>query len=56
MSGSVGAGFGLMGLVGIVGLAAMALLIYWYAQPGNAGDNQYGPPPPLMTPDTSAPA
>ena len=54
MSGSVGTGFGLMGLVGIVGIAAMALLIYWYAQPGSAGDNQFGPPPPLMTPDTSA--
>ncbi|HEY8698781.1 MAG TPA: DUF805 domain-containing protein [Rhizomicrobium sp.] len=25
--------------------AAGVLLIYWYAQPGMAGDNEYGPPP-----------
>lgn len=25
--------------------AAAVLLIYWYAQPGMAGDNEYGPPP-----------
>ena len=56
MSGSVGVGIGLMGLVGIIGLAAMVLLIYWYAQPGTAGDNQYGPPPASAPPSTSAPA
>jgi uncharacterized membrane protein YhaH (DUF805 family) len=27
-------------------LAAAVLLIYWYIQPGDAGDNAYGPPPP----------
>jgi uncharacterized membrane protein YhaH (DUF805 family) len=26
--------------------AAAVLLIYWYAQPGAAGDNEYGSPPP----------
>jgi uncharacterized membrane protein YhaH (DUF805 family) len=26
--------------------AAAVLLIYWYAQPGVAGDNEYGSPPP----------
>lgn len=26
--------------------AAAVLLIYWYAQPGMTGDNEYGPPPP----------
>ena len=29
----------------ILALAAAALLIYWYAQPGTAGQNQYGPDP-----------
>ncbi len=56
MSGSVGVGFGLMGLVVIIGLAAMALLIYWYAQPGTAGDNRYGPAPASVPPGTSVPA
>lgn len=54
MSGSVGVGVTLMGVVTIIGLAATVLLIYWYAQPGTSGDNRFGPPPPLMTPDTTA--
>ena len=54
MSGSIGLGFGLMGLVGLVGLAAAVLLIYWYAQPGTAGDNQFGPPPTFMSTGTAA--
>ena len=45
MSGSVGFGFVLMGLIWLACLAAFALLIYWYAQPGTAGDNQFGPAP-----------
>jgi uncharacterized membrane protein YhaH (DUF805 family) len=53
ITGSIGLGFGLLGLVGLVGLAAAVLLIYWYAQPGTAGDNQFGPPPPLMTTGTT---
>ncbi len=35
-------------------LAAVAcdiLIIYWLAQPGQTGDNQYGPPPPAWTPN-----
>ncbi len=41
-------------LLPILTLAAAALLIYWYAQPGTAGDNSYGPPPPQVTPDSAA--
>lgn len=38
----------------IVALGALALLIYWYAQPGNPGSNQYGPPPAdTATPSTA---
>ncbi|MDE3115056.1 MAG: DUF805 domain-containing protein [Pseudomonadota bacterium] len=37
--------FGLVMLLPIVTLAAVALLIYWYAQPGDAGENRFGPPP-----------
>ncbi|MBU6444991.1 MAG: DUF805 domain-containing protein [Alphaproteobacteria bacterium] len=37
--------FGLALLLPIVTLAAMALLIYWYAQPGDTGGNLFGPPP-----------
>lgn len=32
-------------LLPILSLAAAALLIYWYAQPGTPGQNQYGPDP-----------
>jgi len=32
-------------LLPILSLAAAALLIYWYAQPGTVGQNQYGPDP-----------
>jgi len=45
LSGSVGFGFVLMGLIWLACLAALALLVYWFAQPGTPGDNQYGPPP-----------
>lgn len=42
-------GLGLMlftgSLLWLVSLAAAVLLIYWYAQPGTAGPNQYGPEP-----------
>jgi uncharacterized membrane protein YhaH (DUF805 family) len=30
---------------GLATLAAWVLLIYWYAQPGTAGQNAYGPDP-----------
>jgi len=45
LSGSVGFGFVLMGVIWLACLAAFALLIYWYAQPGTAGNNQFGPAP-----------
>lgn len=42
-------GLGLMlftgSLLWLVSLAAAILLIYWYAQPGTSGANQYGPAP-----------
>ena len=41
-------------LLPIISLAALALLIYWYAQPGTAGDNQFGAPPTPISPDTTA--
>jgi uncharacterized membrane protein YhaH (DUF805 family) len=56
MTGSLGFGMAMMGLVGLVALGAAVLLIYWYAQPGTAGDNQFGAPPTPMAPTPSAPA
>jgi uncharacterized membrane protein YhaH (DUF805 family) len=35
----------ILSLCGLAALAAAALLIYWYAQPGTVGPNQYGPEP-----------
>ncbi len=32
-------------LLPILALAAAALLIYWYAQPGTTGQNEFGPDP-----------
>jgi uncharacterized membrane protein YhaH (DUF805 family) len=32
-------------ILGVVTLACWVLLIYWYAQPGTAGQNPYGPDP-----------
>jgi len=55
MTGSAGFGFFLMGLIWLLVLAAFVLLIYWFAQPGMAGDNQYGPPPTPMAPTPSTP-
>ncbi len=34
----------------LLSLAAVVVLIYFCAQPGEAGPNAYGPPPPLWTP------
>jgi uncharacterized membrane protein YhaH (DUF805 family) len=31
-------------LIALTGIGALVLL-YWFAQPGDQGDNQYGPPP-----------
>lgn len=41
---------GLDGLVGLVVFAASIALIYFCAQPGQPGDNAYGPPPPAFNP------
>jgi uncharacterized membrane protein YhaH (DUF805 family) len=38
------------GLVGLAYLVVTIIIIYFCAQPGQAGDNQYGPPPPVWTP------
>jgi uncharacterized membrane protein YhaH (DUF805 family) len=55
--------FGVLGLLmvfwpifGLLALAAVALLIYFCAQPGMTGANEYGPPPPLWTPHGPPPA
>jgi uncharacterized membrane protein YhaH (DUF805 family) len=36
---------GLMGLIGLVALVGALVLLYFMVIPGNAGDNEYGPPP-----------
>jgi uncharacterized membrane protein YhaH (DUF805 family) len=45
MTGSIGSLFLTATLLPLLCLAAAALLIYWYAQPGVAGPNEYGPDP-----------
>jgi len=45
MMGSLGGMFLSATLMPILSLAAAVLLIYWYAQPGTAGPNQYGADP-----------
>ncbi len=37
-------------LLGLVELVASVAIIYFCAQPGVAGDNAFGPPPPVWTP------
>jgi len=39
------------GLIGIIYLIATIAIIYFCAQPGTPGDNQFGPPPPAWTPN-----
>ncbi len=53
--------FGLFGLlfvfwpiIGLLSLAAVVLLIYFCAQPGMNGPNEYGPAPPVWTPHAPA--
>lgn len=41
-------------LVGLIPIVGWILLIYWWAQPGDATDNQYGPVPQTPTADTVA--
>jgi uncharacterized membrane protein YhaH (DUF805 family) len=49
-SGIPGSGL-LLGLLGLIMLVASVALIYFCAQPGQPGDNQYGPPPAPWTPN-----
>jgi uncharacterized membrane protein YhaH (DUF805 family) len=39
-----------LSLVGLLTLVVAVVLIYFWCQPGNAGDNVYGPPPPVFDP------
>lgn len=55
--------FGFLGLlwvfwpvIGLIWLGVMALLIYFCAQPGDPGSNEYGAPPPAWTPNSPATA
>ncbi len=43
------AGFGT--LIFLATLAALAIMIYFCAQPGAVGNNEYGPPSPIWTPN-----
>ena len=43
-------------LIGIIPLVGWAILIYWYAQPGSAGANQFGAEPKEMPPAAAATA
>ena len=40
-------------LLHVIAVIAMIVLIYFWIQPGNPGDNQYGPPPPVFDPSKS---
>ena len=49
--------FGVLGIlfvfwpiIGLISLGAVALLIYFCAQPGDPGSNEYGPVPPVWAP------
>jgi uncharacterized membrane protein YhaH (DUF805 family) len=44
-------GGGLFMLVGLANLAALGVMIYFWVQPGQTGDNQYGPAPAVWTPN-----
>ncbi len=37
-------------LINLALLVACVVLIYFWCQPGTAGDNTYGPPPPVFDP------
>lgn len=39
-----------LGLAGVACLVMSLVLIYFWVQPGNPGDNAYGPPPPVFDP------
>jgi uncharacterized membrane protein YhaH (DUF805 family) len=39
-----------LGVIGLITLVVAVVLIYFWCQPGTAGDNAYGPPPPVFDP------
>lgn len=43
-------------IIGLIWLGVACLLIYFCAQPGMPGPNEYGPPPPVWTPNGPPPA
>ena len=43
-------------VIGLISLGAVVLLIYFCAQPGMPGPNEYGPVPPVWTPNSPATA
>ena len=43
-----GPSFALLSLLNIAVFVAMVVLIYFWCQPGDAGSNAYGPPPPVF--------
>jgi uncharacterized membrane protein YhaH (DUF805 family) len=43
-----------MSLLELASLAAVVVLVYFCAQPGTAGPTEYGPPPPVWTPEGPA--
>ncbi len=40
-------------VVGIITFVTVIVMIYFWVQPGDAGDNVYGPPPPIFDPSRS---
>ena len=42
---------GLFMLLALANLAALGVMIYFWVQPGQTGDNQYGPAPAVWTPN-----
>lgn len=41
-----------LGIAGVATLVVSVVLIWFWSQPGNPGDNAYGPPPPVFNPAT----
>jgi uncharacterized membrane protein YhaH (DUF805 family) len=40
-----------MWLISLLSLAALIVIIYFCAQPGDAGSNPFGPVPPVFSPN-----
>jgi len=41
-----------LGVAGVATMVVSLVLVWFWAQPGNPGDNAYGPPPPVFDPAT----